>query len=658
MSKTLEQYRSDAVLWVDYRKNQWTDEIQGTVPAVFSTPTWANTDKGRGLKSVRAGRTGLTYTDAAYSLTDGTLIIVMQREEVTTGICEFVGNDSSGANMFVTTNLAGVWDYDGGAFRSSGIEVTDHNLHCVTTVFKDGVSNGTNTYVDGIKGADVTWGSGGASTTIRVGHNTDEDLSAGGTILFVAYLAKTDLTEKEISDLSVELLRGGGALEIGRRNYVFPTPVEEDSSLLLDYDMVTRTGEGLLADLSQNGNHGTLLNGPIQTKGVWNDALDFSDGSIVNAGSGSSIDDVAPLTIETVTSPRTTGGATADRIYDKSSIALYLGASGTLSLQIIFSGGVVTWRTNTGAISTNAHNYIVTAYDHSSAANSPLMWVNGESVTVNLVSAAPSGAYVTDAAADARIGDNVTGNRALDGSMSLFRMYGKILTQTEVSARYSKMAKVIRFYQPMTDVPPTFAAVTSGRIGHTDFAVDTGTWEVVEESAEDKRISGTDDNVTASTPSTQAYGTWYFKRNQSSQSAVNIVADVPFTPFTGTPNANGYSLEQISDGRVAFVRRTAGSNGLLFITGTGYMSNNTDYEIVITRRKRDGENTIYVKGGAFTAWTIMDPSGGSGTNPVTDNAVTTSKICSLVASAGTTEFTGFEFYEDVLTLAEIQSKYP
>ena len=54
-----------------------------------------------------------------------------------------------------------------------------------------------------------------------------------------------------------------------------------------------------------------------------------------------------------------------------------------------------------------------------------------------------------------------------------------------------------------------------------------------------------------------------------------------------------------------------------------YIAINTWYRIRITR-STSGVFTVYILGGNFTNWTLVSTTGGSGTNPVTDNTYTTS----------------------------------
>jgi Concanavalin A-like lectin/glucanases superfamily len=121
-------------------------------------------------------------------------------------------------------------------------------------------------------------------------------------------------------------------------------------------------------------------------------------------------------------------------------------------------------------------------------------------------------------------------------------------------------------------------------------------------------------------PSNTAYGTWEFDVYKSGSIYMPIISD----GYLGDIQNDGYLLNIRSTGSIYF-RKTGGSSTIFFTTAASYMTNDTDYRIKITRSSA-GVFTVYIKGGEFgwDSWTLVDVSGGSGTNPVTDNTYTTS----------------------------------
>jgi len=130
---------------------------------------------------------------------------------------------------------------------------------------------------------------------------------------------------------------------------------------------------------------------------------------------------------------------------------------------------------------------------------------------------------------------------------------------------------------------------------------------------------------TIAIPSKQAYGTWEFdvyKKLDTTNVNTQFIAET-----VGWYNTTAGYLFQFSSTEAVNFYSTDGLTGtpLLCGTATSYISNNTWYRIKITR-SLSGVFTFYIKGGAFgtNQWTLVDVSGGSGTNPITDNTYTVS----------------------------------
>jgi len=153
----------------------------------------------------------------------------------------------------------------------------------------------------------------------------------------------------------------------------------------------------------------------------------------------------------------------------------------------------------------------------------------------------------------------------------------------------------------------------------------------------------------AYTKSLQAYGTWIFNLYKGADAnACNIAfAATTTSPFTAENRFRVADDESIS---------ILVNGATKMATVASYIAINTKYSIAVTKRY-DGQFTLYIKGGAYTVWTLVDVAGGTGTNPVTDNTVTTSKYFIFDGDAGD-KISEPIFYEGVLTLAQLQSMYP
>lgn len=138
---------------------------------------------------------------------------------------------------------------------------------------------------------------------------------------------------------------------------------------------------------------------------------------------------------------------------------------------------------------------------------------------------------------------------------------------------------------------------------------------------------------TLAIPSKQAYGTWEFDWYHGG-SDVTGYSRLLFISETNKnyPNANGYGIDWGIGGSLRFFRlNDTPAFTSKFITNTSYISVNTWYRIKVTRTY-DGTFTFYIKGGDFgDEYILVDVTGGTGTNPITDNTHTTSNFFALVS---------------------------
>ncbi len=135
--------------------------------------------------------------------------------------------------------------------------------------------------------------------------------------------------------------------------------------------------------------------------------------------------------------------------------------------------------------------------------------------------------------------------------------------------------------------------------------------------------------------SKQAYGEWEFEVNKGAD--VNDTVNKFIAGTTIITDENGYTVRFSGTERVSFPRGNP-SNDYLFYSPTNYINVNTEYTIKVARLSSAGvfkdipgaggaviypANTfvVFIKGGAFgtSAWTLVDVTGGIGTNPVTDS---------------------------------------
>jgi len=127
-------------------------------------------------------------------------------------------------------------------------------------------------------------------------------------------------------------------------------------------------------------------------------------------------------------------------------------------------------------------------------------------------------------------------------------------------------------------------------------------------------------------------GTWEWDifHHASSSGTVIFMASVAGQETAGAQY--GYSINLGTTEAFSLRELVNGAVGLRCYTSNGYISENTWYSFRVTRSPA-GQFTMYIKGGAFTSWTLINPD-LFGPNPYTDISTTTSKYFVLDLDAG------------------------
>jgi len=138
---------------------------------------------------------------------------------------------------------------------------------------------------------------------------------------------------------------------------------------------------------------------------------------------------------------------------------------------------------------------------------------------------------------------------------------------------------------------------------------------------------------TLALPSNQAYGTWefdWYKGADTNQPYFSFINSKIIDMYYGLGNSF-----HVQNNEAFRLIKTTGSNMELFVTPTSYIQNFTWYRVKITRTQ-SGVFTVYIKGGTFgNNWVLVSTGfGGLGTNPVTDNAYSTSNFFVLDLDTG------------------------
>lgn len=209
-------------------------------------------------------------------------------------------------------------------------------------------------------------------------------------------------------------------------------------------------GTGLsAADSSGNGNTGSLQLGPTWVAGRIGGGLDF-DGSptggddVVNAGSGTTVDDLPAVTVAAWIKVDTVGEAgNPGRIVHKA-----IGTAPVNGWQFVTQEtnqlGFAVDHATSDLIRVTAPNaftpgnwhHVVVTWNGSVNATDVLMYVDGVAVGSYATTTNASGARVSDASANIHLGNEPNGARTLDGALDDVRVYNRVLSLPEIQAVY------------------------------------------------------------------------------------------------------------------------------------------------------------------------------------------------------------------------------
>lgn len=233
------------------------------------------------------------------------------------------------------------------------------------------------------------------------------------------------------------------------------------------------------------------------------------------------------------------------------------------------------------------------------------------------------------------------------GTYVAVRLLDVVLTSADAQARYLEFAKQQVYEQDFTQVPPTVSNVGAGAvIPGTDYTVESGTFKVGENSDGEKYL----ECVTAghlTRPSSLVEGTFEFELYKGVATNQPVVSFVSSDRTRGAL-AGGYAYGiQMNIGTLARILCTEKNGGGPFnnwYTDTGYVATDSVRYRFRTTRSREGIMTVYIKGGTFTDWTVVDTTGGMGSNPFTDTTITESSFMVFDLGSGDRIYLDRQYY--------------
>jgi len=783
--KTINTLRPNFVFERDYSDGSLINDIQGGTGFLVGSAVWINSSRGKSIRTPYNGvsASGLLYSSAAYAITSGTIIAMISRNKILTGIQEIIYR-TTGYNLYFNGDAVGMYDYSGGTgFMTSGVSITDLKPHVVVIKFENG-ANGVKFWVDGIAGNTDTWTIGANSPELKVGYGADAFLSGGADIHYVAISTSTTITNEQIAELSAELLNKPFTTTLSKRNFTYPSPAVEPSirysaEKLVDGDMeavgttawtagqnglltketqsdgskvlrvayngtaapsayqfISTVGKtyrikgrmrsdgtqlprivnfstllwtgttstswqyfdfnftaiggtsvvfyhagstgyievdnvsvkedtlvgqwdmmqnnGSYADMSAGGNNLTKVGQAGEVNGLFERATQFDGVSgyltktVADFRSADSLGSISAMIKINALGVAQIIFSSSDTASATQYLAFYVSTANKLTVTSVV-GATVNTVTSTNTLRTGEwYKVYLTSND-----TAWKLSVNGVAETLVVATGANLGTWFADITGRDNIVigalKHTSVSNFFNGQINSVKIYSKELSATEDLNDYNRIANKLIYRNTFEDAQVTLGTSSVDLNGFTPIS---GTHKISEDTTKKKWLG----NVTVGTVfsgNEQAYGTFQadFYLTASGQTLAWNFAN---TKLDGS--GNGYRLTVSGTGGIYLARITAGGSATQAYSALGYIALNTKYQIRVTR-SHIGVCSFYVRGGAYTTWTLVSVVGGGGANPITDNTHTTSlyqNITTSVANGGKiSNMVVFEGVLDPTTYPEI-----
>lgn len=527
-----------------------------------------------------------------------------------------------------------------GATTSTSLNLDDGltHLHIVTW---DGTT--AKYYLDGVYKMDLAVGSALESDSsfekIIIGARQN------GTALFMkgtfgdCKLFDHALSTNEITDEYKEFLQSQPT-EKPIRGFVKPRPIdlsrEKDTGLVAAYNM--KAVNGVVHDISGNGYNGTV-GGAINTK----DGLlysNFAKTVLTGTATGGAKPLELPNDFTICARLKPTSTVSSYIINNYQGTSPYVGQHILLHQDPFGSGFVFKLSVDDNVVNTTATTGV---YDINKFYNICAVREKGSKlkIYINGSLAAEENDLTTGSVLSNF--DWVIGNRSNgivngenhNGEINNVKFYNRAFTAEEA-----------KDYNNSFITPTLVEDFSSYGVGSTpDKWIPVSGSYLVKEDAEKKWL----ENVTAGViaiPNKQAYGMWeldFYKANSST-------SNITFSAIDSAVNTIGSYRLTISN--LEAIQLARAGVEVIAQTASAYISPLTWYRIRITRTTT-GVFTLLIKGGNFTptagydGWTLVSVLGGSGTNPVKDNAYTTSNYMVLDLDDGD-RITNIKFLDGII----------
>jgi hypothetical protein len=663
MKKLRQLIRENKVaLWLSAKAQSLQDQAGKNHTFTFTLLTWTNGRNGRAFKHVPTAVISVPASTASLSITEGVYIIFFDQPAVTGAVEDQFVTTAAGTGAvrtFSSLTSSTTLRFVAGATTST-IVYNWTGKRFLAVRFKQNTKPAF--FVDGawVGDGSLSLGADAAPNGITyLGGNNIDRYAKVPTSDFII-LNSGDVTDEDIAKIYQELMEQQSAGDPKVRNYKWGVPKVLDSTLKIHTDFTPAAG--YFTDLSGNNNTALYKGVSYRNDPVFGKVPKFNGvNSVAGYGAMNAKADLSIGTNDFSYGGWMNVGALATgyvcAAYSTTPI-IYLatGATGTLSARYHDSGGVnVTITSAAGLVSTNKWYHVVVTGDRDG-----LMQIYLDGVSVKDGSIATGAANSLTTTNQLLLGANT--NYAspagfLDIALQDFRFYnGKALSATEIKNWYLEYAdKPVLQAQPEYWLP-TLANVSAGALSNTGFEVVSGSFKVSEDSSKKKWI----EDVTAGAASalqTSAYGTWV------GEVYCNTAGTVIW-PFIATKKGsrdatgqNGYYFVITAAGAVALGISINGTpSSAMLSSALSYVAIQTVYKIAISRTLA-GVFTLYIKGGAFTNWTLVTV-GGSCSNPTAASTTyTTSLYQNAVGTVAGDKFRLLNIHQGVLGIPELSALY-
>jgi hypothetical protein len=577
----------------------YIDSVSGT-KGVNTNGQWKITEKGwswLGNQSLGSNILFSNISNVAFGTNDFTIEVVFKKGKYnnigsawnglfgTTGI----GNTNGfGVGYLSDNKLAYIEGVTGANQIFSDNALIDDQWYHVVVKRLSGIGN---MYINSIQQSDSTSLTANLiSDDLYIGYDSTATRYSNSHISKIIMWNKA-LSTQEIQSLYEDFLRPKN-FGVHQRRKEYPNKSEDlsnEDGLVAAYNMKL-SPDGVVTDISHNDNNG-INNGAVSTK----NGMYFDGTAWVNLGS---------LTLPEANSVNI-------RIKVDSSDFQYTISLGiTNGFGMFFASGILYVQKY---LTTDAYSYsgMQTGTDYNISINNNngvfSLYLNGINTPLIMSGNAPP-------TGGSHLGQRGNGTAYLIGDIQDTQIYGRLQTDQEIQEYHNQFVRPVLvedFSDDSVGLSPRF------------WQKGTGTY-TVQENTDGSKFNQCDVAGTIVIQSDTAYGKWEFDvyKGVGNSSFINFIAQ-DINPIT---SMNGYVLRNPAN-RIALTKYTNGVALDLFYTTISYIQDNIWYCFRIERTE-DGEFTVYIRSDEdsnFSDWTLVDPTGGSGTNPVVDNTYTTSK---------------------------------